>query len=227
MSAIIYYGLRFLALLIILIVIYLLAAFLLPMISVDAEPVTDTKNKTAYLDGNGVHVDLIFPAVELDPGFLDSITVSPDTKYVAFGWGDQGFYLNTPTWGELKFSTAFVAAFLKSPTAMHLTDHFSTQDDWRVLSLTETQQQELLDYLKTGFARDESGRIRLIPDAGYGEHDRFYHGTGHYHAFNTCNTWVNNGLKKIGLRTAIWAVQEDGILRYFPKLGEATPEDPR
>jgi len=51
--------------------------------------------------------------------FIDWTTkVSPDdTKgkkkgdWLAFGWGDKGFYLNTPTWADLKFSTAVKAAF--------------------------------------------------------------------------------------------------------------------
>lgn len=36
---------------------------------------------------------------------------STDFNYIAFGWGDKGFYLDTPTWADLKFSTAFKAAF--------------------------------------------------------------------------------------------------------------------
>lgn len=41
--------------------------------------------------------------------------------YLAIGWGDKGFYLNTPTWADLKFSTAFKAAFGLSKPAMHAT----------------------------------------------------------------------------------------------------------
>jgi hypothetical protein len=42
---------------------------------------------------------------------------------VAFGWGDKGFYLETKTWDELKFSTAFKAVFYLGSSAMHVSFH--------------------------------------------------------------------------------------------------------
>jgi hypothetical protein len=42
-------------------------------------------------------------------------------NYLAFGWGDKGFYLNTPEWADLKVSTALNAAFGLSSSAIHST----------------------------------------------------------------------------------------------------------
>ena len=42
-------------------------------------------------------------------------------EYLAFGWGDKGFYLDTPEWSDLKASTAFKAAFALGNSAMHTT----------------------------------------------------------------------------------------------------------
>jgi hypothetical protein len=43
--------------------------------------------------------------------FDNTISKRYDFSYVSFGWGDKGFYLDTPSWAELQPSTAFVAAF--------------------------------------------------------------------------------------------------------------------
>ncbi|HOB24230.1 MAG TPA: DUF2459 domain-containing protein, partial [Kaistella sp.] len=43
--------------------------------------------------------------------FKTTLSKRTDFKYLAIGWGDKGFYLDTPTWADLKFSTAFKAAF--------------------------------------------------------------------------------------------------------------------
>ena len=32
-----------------------------------------------------------------------------------------------------------------------------------------------------------------------------------YHVFNTCNNWVNRGLKKTGIRTAVWTAGAFGL----------------
>ena len=55
--------------------------------------------------------------------FLYEDTVAKDStlRYIAIGWGDKGFYLDTPTWADLKFSTAFKAAFWLGNSAIHTT----------------------------------------------------------------------------------------------------------
>ena len=73
-----------------------------------------------YLISNGVHLDIVVPKansykdwreeLEIDPSIEDQVNL------VAFGWGDRDFYLNTPEWSDLTFSTSFNALFLKSNT---------------------------------------------------------------------------------------------------------------
>src|SRR5689334_21418732 len=71
------------------------------------------KDITIYLLSNGVHSDLVVPVktplIDWSKIVKYKNTTGNDTTedWVAFGWGDKGFYLQTPTWADLKFSVAF------------------------------------------------------------------------------------------------------------------------
>ncbi|MGN6181731.1 MAG: DUF2459 domain-containing protein, partial [Mucilaginibacter sp.] len=105
---------------------WLLAALALPLIPVNSKPVRGN-DVTIYIQTNGDHTDIIMPVRNRIKNWTEEInyqnTISKDTtcNYVAVGWGDKGFYLNTPTWAQLKFSTAFKAAFWLGRSAIHAT----------------------------------------------------------------------------------------------------------
>ena len=213
-----FYSLKIILLLLVgIVALYVIASYLLPLIPVN-EKGGDHAKKTSliFLDGNGVHIDYVFAREDLPADFVDLLTPDPNAKYIAFGWGDQGFYLQTPTWAELKPSVAIKAMLLPSPTAMHVTDHREEVEVWRPVRLTPAQLAELIEFVKVAFNWQED-RILQIPDASYGDNDRFYLAMGNYHSLYTCNTWINEGLKQIGVRTGIWASNQFGVLRYFPK----------
>ena len=107
--------------------LYIILSLLLPLIPIKAKETADPKIVEAYIMTNGVHTDLVLP---VKSKYIDWSSKLPfentkgqktDFDYISFGWGDKGFYLDTPTWAELKFSTAFKAAFWLSDSAMHCT----------------------------------------------------------------------------------------------------------
>ena len=106
---------------------YLLCCFLIPKIPVSAEKTTDPKVVYVYLYTNGVHTDIVVPIKNQyydwsqSISFENTVSKRTDFNYVGIGWGDKGFYLDTPTWAELKPSTAFKAAFWLSESAIHCT----------------------------------------------------------------------------------------------------------
>ncbi len=199
-----------------LISLYVLAAITVPMIPSSPKAFSGEISQQAFLASNGVHTDLILPKTLLPEAFEKQLNLEPSIQYVAFGWGDKGFYLETPTWADLKLSVALNAALLPSPTAMHVTRYANQKQHWRPLALHQEQVDILLDYLNQGFEKQQNGNIIPITGHTYGNNDRFYEATGHYNLFLTCNEWINRGLKKAGLRTAIWSPTDKGILRYFP-----------
>ncbi len=195
-----------------LILFYLFLAFMLTVI-----PTNHVKQPTRgiqiFIRTNGVHTDFVLPLDGLEINWLQYIKTDDfkgvyNPKYITFGWGDKGFYIETPEWSDLKASTAFKALFFLSTTAMHVSYLNSKpfeDKDCKSLILSEKQFKNLITYILGSFKRDRTGRIILIPGKGYDDHDNFYEANGRYSFIRTCNTWLNNGLKYIGVKTATWA----------------------
>ena len=181
------------------------------------------KDIKIFLRTNGVHADLVLPFQNQLEDWSGSFpagdfVTQKRTEWIAFGWGDKGFYLDTPTWSDLKASTAIKALFMPSPTAMHVTLYDFTpsiNERTREIWISNEQYQELVSYIKSSFEKDPN--YLKIDTEGYpGHNDAFYEAKGSYTLFLTCNEWANKGLKQIGLQTALWSPFDWGMLKLFP-----------
>ncbi len=203
--------------------LYLLAAFVLSRIPVDADPQTD-RSVTVYLRTNGVHTDLVLPVrnelMDWAPFVPAAHTVNKDTSlaWVAFGWGDKGFYMEVPTWDDLTARVALRAAFGLSGSAMHVTRHGTLTEDeqCRQFTMDRTQYMQLVQSIRSGFLLGNDGLPQVIrTDAMYGKDDAFYEGTGRYSVFHTCNTWTNSTLKACGQKASVWTPFASGVMRWY------------
>ena len=215
-------GLTILAL-VCLIGIYLLAAYVLSRMSVDRESQTQN-DVTIYILTNGVHTDLVVPVKNEQMDWSREVkfanTVGKDStfEYVGFGWGDKGFYLETPTWADLKVSTAFKAAFALSTSAIHATFHKDMIEgaDCVKINISKEQYSRLIKYIQESFIADTAGHLMHIQtNANYSKEDAFYEAKGSYHLFHTCNTWANNGLKSCGQKASLWTPFDTGIFYQY------------
>ena len=202
--------------------LYLGAAFLLGHLTANSDRESPTSGTEIYLITNGVHLDVCLPVDAMDPGLADQLMPENTTGgYLSFGWGDKGFYLDTPTWADLKASTALKSLFWPTPTAMHVTWYPSTPtpgEKVRIALITPEERQAINHFLRNGFDLDEAGRVQAINCCDYpGVTDAFYEGRGVYHLFRTCNTWTNQCLKESGLKTAVWTPFDSGTLNHFPQ----------
>jgi uncharacterized protein (TIGR02117 family) len=204
--------------------LYLLSAFVLSRISIAEEPRPSTAEVVIYIKTNGVHTDVVVPVKTGQMDWTQEVkfenTVSKDTsaKFAAFGWGDKGFYLQTPTWGQLKFSVAFKAAFALSTTAIHATFYRELAEgtDCRKISITNEQYARLVTFIRSSFKTDSAGHfINIKTNANYGLTDAFYEANGKYNLFYTCNTWANNALKSCGQKACLWTPFDTGIFRQY------------
>lgn len=170
-----------------LVLVYLLAAFVLARIPVEGEE-TQNKDVTIYLLTNGVHTDLVLP-VKMDLFNWNNIinvshTEGQDTTatYVAFGWGDKGFFLETPTWADLKARTAFRAAFSLSTAAIHATFYqrgLKESAACKKIQIGEQQYMRLVNYIQNSFILTSHGRaIPIATNANYDTNDAFYEAMG-------------------------------------------------
>lgn len=196
-------------------VLYVAFSFLLSYIPTGKTSVAQN-GKKVYFFSNGVHLDFVFPLEMVPEDLLSQFTYSESATLLAIGWGDKGFYLDTPTWAELKASTAIKAMFLPSPTAMHVTEHPRVSSQWSYMEFSDQQLEDIWTYIRATFDTDEQGKIIELEGEGYTKLDRFYEAKGNYSCFKTCNTWVNTGLKRVGIRTAVWTPLDKGVLRYMP-----------
>lgn len=207
------------------ITLYLSIAFVLSRITVDAELAQD-KEIPIYILTNGIHTDIVVPAKNrfIDWTQLVSYrnTVSKDSNnnWLAMGWGDKGFYLQTPTWADLKFSVAFKAATGLSTTAIHATYYrnMKQSETCKKILISKSQYQRLIAYIKNSFQTDEnSDLIWINTNAIYGSTDAFYEAYGSYSIFYTCNTWTNNALKACGQKACYCTAFDTPILLKYKK----------
>ena len=181
---------------------------------------TGKETVTIYVQSNGVHTDIIVPVKSETINWNDTFAVNTfeqaDTgyRYISFGWGDKGFYLDTPTWDDLKFSTAFKAAFFMSSTAMHVTyrkKEAKQSASCIRLELEKEKYQALCKEIMGSFEKKE-GAVQLIAHPGYGSNDNFYEAEGTYSLFKTCNVWTGRTLLKSGVRVGLWTPFEWNVL---------------
>lgn len=211
--------------LVLLAVVYLVADVILSRIP-GAKKVDSTlpKKYTIYLLSNDVHTDLVLP-VKSDIQDWTALFPTTDTKsqdstyaWIGIGWGDKGFYLNTPEWKDLTFKTAFVAAVGIGETALHVTYHHSIAENnlcYKV-EIDENQYRILIQHVVESLDTGADKKVIYInTTAQYGDSDVFYEALGSYSMFHSCNTWTNDGLKKANLPSGIWTVFDKGILRWY------------
>lgn len=206
-------------------ILYIIAGITLSYISVNNN-FKECKNNCVdiYLLTNGVHTDLVMPIKNdhfdwtkyINP--LDTKSKEVMVNYASFGWGDKGFYLETPTWSDLKVSTAMKAMFYLGSSAMHVTFYRSMNlgDDCIKIKVNLSTYLKIVEYVKSSFAIKKQ-RFDKINASTYGENDVFYEAKGKYSFFYTCNTWTNNALKAGELKACLWTPLDKGIFYHYKK----------
>ncbi|UOK41954.1 MULTISPECIES: TIGR02117 family protein [Flavobacterium] len=205
------------------VLLYVVAVLGLSSISVNSDVNQPDKGIEIYLLSNGVHTDIVVPVKTQITNWSEKVkfqnTKANDStaNYLAFGWGDKGFYLNTPTWADLKFSTAFNAASGLSTSAMHCTFYKKLNEDeqCKKIIITEKQYKQLVAFIQNSFQIKNGQVIKIETDAVYGNNDAFYEAKGSYNLFYTCNTWTNCALKAADQKASLWTVYDKGIMRHY------------
>ena len=219
------YVFDFIAAIVIVIILYIIIGMGSSLIPVNTTQPKEPKEFEIFIQSNGVHTDIVMPVQNeivdwrrfVDPSHTRAGAV--DYSFVAFGWGDLGFYEHTPEWKDLKPGVAFRALFLDTPAAMHVKfRHYIIENEQTIsIQLTAQQYKALSDYIKKSFSRNEMGLPRNIPNLHYSENDAFYHAEGSLSLLNTCNTWTNNALKNAGLRASLWTPFVEGIFYSYSR----------
>lgn len=204
-------------------ILYIISALSISKISVNSDVSQKDKPIEIFILSNGVHTDIVVPIKNEIKDWSKEIrfhqTKSKDSlvHYLAFGWGDKGFYLNTPEWSDLKASTAFNAAFGLSSSAMHTTFYKKMNENasCKKIKISSQEYQKLITYISESFKLDSDQNVQWISGNSYGNRDAFYEANGSYNLFFTCNTWANNALKTANQKASLWTVTDTGIFCQY------------
>lgn len=186
---------------------YLLAGLIGGAIPVGHAAAPPLQAVTIWVESNGIHTGLVVPkfAAGVDWRTLARPEHLADPRYgandhLSFGWGERTFYLETPTWADVKPATVIAAAFGSNRTLVHV-DHVPRPRetaDVRQVVLTPDQYRRLAAHIAGSIAPGARSY------RGYFAYDAFYDGTGRYSALRTCNAWTGAGLSKAGVRVGAW-----------------------
>jgi uncharacterized protein (TIGR02117 family) len=209
---------------VLIIVTYLLASFSCKYITVNNDYVVPQTGIEVFIVSNGVHADICLPIIK-DDNIWEAYfttesfsTLHENPEYISFGWGDKGFYLDTPTWADLTLKTAVKAAFLPSKTAIHVTyveQKPILSENVKSFIVTKETFRKIQNYIKA-YVSLKVDRSQIIDCCRYPNvHDNFYEAEGSYHMFRTCNVWTNQVLIESGIKTSIWTPFDSGILHQF------------
>lgn len=179
-----------------------------------------------FVTSNGFHTDLVIPirhtrdSINWLAKFNDStFTANYNTyEYVSFGWGDEGFYMESFENAIPSTPTTFMALFVPTPTLMHIEFYrtaLQTTEYTVSLKITDAQYKSLVLYIENSFKRDLDNNFIRKNTQGYGKNDYFFHAKGSYHLFNTCNDWTNTALKWTGAKTASKAPFASSVMYHL------------
>lgn len=195
------------------------------------EPTPGQPTVPVYLISNGWHVWVALPTRiqtgQANPDQTDWGAWLAESSladrlaegdYVAFGWGDRDFYLNTRRPVDFRPGLALAALLGRGPAAMHVMrvpEAVLTGPDLntRRLEVDALQYHALAAYIQTGFSPGADGHPRPLTEPGFGLDDAFFEATGRYSPFRTCNEWIGAGLRAAGLKAGWWTPFPYGLMQ--------------
>ena len=158
-----------------------------------------------------IHTDIAVPLTEETRarfGFVEAAGVPlahPPAEWLIFSWGGRSFYLETPTWSELKPRPVFKALTVDR-SVMHVDIAgriVEPQASVAGFELDEAGYDRLLAFIAESFTR-KADAVVPIDGFSYNGNDRFFEAEGSFNALFGCNTWTARALREAGLRTGLW-----------------------
>jgi len=155
---------------------YSLFALLGSLIPIHRKFVAPIDGIDLNISTNGMHTSFILPcknevfdwAKVINPENFD--LPLDETNILAFGWGDKAIYLDIVEWNELTVKMGLETLFLPTPTIMQVTAYQQLPTDKLTIKKTRisnSQYQQLCQFILESFVVDATQTIQLIPEAGY------------------------------------------------------------
>ena len=203
-------------------VLFLLSAWIGSSIPRNSDWVEPTDGVEIMLGDNGIHTEIVMPLVTPVKDWRGTFPAgdlpAPDRPYthVAVSWGEREVFLNTPTWADLKVSTAIGAA-IGGDGLLHAAHYVrpAPGPSNRPFRITEQQYARLVAEIEAQLV--PRGEREVYP--GYASYDVFYDASGTYHLGNSCNQWTSDMLAKAGVKTGWWTPLPGGVMKWVASPG--------
>jgi len=171
-----------------------------------------SQSRRILILSNPIHTDIALPA---DPDILkafDFVSANgldldhPGVFWIVFGWGGRSFYVETPTWSDLKPGPV-IDALTWDASVMHVRRTGEIPQSLDAVTALDLNQQDftrLVADIRRSF-RSTPGEVPVpIPSAAYDAHDIFFPAVGGFNALVGCNIWTARMLRTAGYRTGVW-----------------------
>lgn len=178
---------------------------------------------TIYVYNSGIHTDLIIPVQNQFWDWQDKIDLkslaaeSKSIKYLAFGFGDRSYFLETYQGQSAKFATTFQALFLPTPPAIRVLlyrDVPQIMPEIKCVKVSNSNYLKLVDFINDSFEIDTQNQkiiIEKIPENQGG----FYEARGTYSILRGCNDWTAEALRIAEIKTPLWSSLASSIMWHL------------
>jgi uncharacterized protein (TIGR02117 family) len=161
---------------------------------------------------NPIHTDIAIPLDAQSLAALPFLAETglpvghPDARWLLIGWGGRAFYLETPSFADMKPEPTFKALTIDA-SVMHV-DVLGEVDQANPIvtpmDLSEAGYVRMLSEIAASFSRVD-GTVQPIDGYALTGNDKFYEAEGSFNAiFVGCNAWTARMLRSAGVRTGIW-----------------------
>jgi uncharacterized protein (TIGR02117 family) len=197
--------------------LYGAAGALVALVPAPVAAAAGPRDIAVWVEDNGIHTGIVFPKALLDADLVARFAASDlrdpayaGHDYLAIGWGDRAFFVETPRWRDVRPSTVLAAAVGSDETVLHV-EHVARPVESNNVARVMLDAEgfaSLMVYLRTSLREGEAL-------AGYEAHDAFYPATGRYSAIVTCNEWTGEALRRAGVPMGAWTPFSGGVMRWL------------
>jgi uncharacterized protein (TIGR02117 family) len=177
------------------------------------------------------HTAIVFNTKELDAELFREYDSFSEFGLIDIGWGDEEFY----QYPGFDPGLAFKALFYATPSTLRIEGinltkkaFFNLSEIVIELEVTDDQFKKICNYINKTFYQNDYGES-VILNRKAGSKIIFYKAVGSYHLFNTCNTWLANGVRQAGIEIEENILLTEQLFNELAKIGTVIrsnqPED--
>jgi uncharacterized protein (TIGR02117 family) len=170
--------------------VYIAICFVIPMIKMGK--IQKNNGIKIFIKKDAIHSSYVFES-KYWPEF------DTNEKYIIIGWGDRSIFLETKSWKELKFKNLIKAFFGLNKTALRIEFSNDLQVN-KTLEINDKQLHVIKNYIKNSFDINR----KIIKKENEYQYGDYYESDLSYNCINTCNNWINQGLRKAKISNRIW-----------------------